>query len=118
MGGGNGLLGQVFTALVAIAGTTFLTQIIRGYLSLRTGARANTREVVKDLAAARDDEESRHTITQRDRDFWRNVAGAYAYQMRRAGLVPDPAEPVPPSEQPPTRPRPLRRRSNPDSSSG
>lgn len=75
----------------------FFTQLVRGWSALRTGSRASVREVVKDLAASRDDAETRAATKQRDLTFWRDIAGGYSYQLRSHGHTPDPDEPVPPS---------------------
>ncbi len=83
---GGGLLGLV-------------TQVVRSWSSIKSGARANTREVIKDLAAARDESEDREATVRRDKDYWRGVAADYGFQLRSAGLTPDPAKPMSPSER-------------------
>lgn len=88
----------VLTFIVGGGLVTFITQVVRGWSSLRSGARANTREVIKDLAAARDESEDREADVRQDKDYWRNTAGGYAYQLRSAGLIPEPQNPRSPSE--------------------
>lgn len=87
------------TFLVGGGLVTLIAQVVRGVSALRTGARASTRAVILDLAAARDDADNRAITYQRDSEFWRNTCAAYSFQMRTAGLTPDPTNPVPPSEQ-------------------
>lgn len=87
----------IVTFLVGGGLATLVTQIARAVSSMRTGARATTREVVKDLAESRDNAEGRLSVVQRDLEYWRNIAGGYSYQMRQAGIIPDPPDPCPPS---------------------
>lgn len=91
----KGLLAFVTSGALA----ALITQLVRALLSLRSGARASNREVIKDLAAARDDAEDRAAKWLRDKDYWRGVAGDYNYQLRAGGKVPEPAEPQSPSER-------------------
>lgn len=93
-------ISTLITFLVGGGLATLVTQIVRGWSSLRTGARASVREVVKDLAAARDEAEDRRGIAQRDCDYWQGVAAGYGYQLRAAGKLPDPVNPIPPSMVP------------------
>lgn len=90
-------ISALITFLVGGSAATLVTQVLRGASSLRKGARASTREVVKDLAEARDETEDRLKVMTRDMEYWRSVAGGYIFQMARAGLAPQPAEPSPPS---------------------
>lgn len=89
----------VITFVVGGGLLTLVTQLARVFGSFRSGARASTREVIKDLAAARDEAEEREATLRRDKDYWRNVAGAYGFQLRSRGITPDPAEPMSPSER-------------------
>lgn len=91
-------LKAVLTFIVSAGSSALVTQLVRGWMSLRTGARASNREVIKDLAAARDDAEDRAAKWLRDKDYWRSVAGDYSFQLRNHGLVPQPPQPVSPSE--------------------
>ena len=93
------LLQVIVTFIVGGGLATLVAQIVRGVGSFRSGARATTREVVKDLAAARDEAEDRLADMVRDKDYWRNTAGSYAFQLRSRGITPDPAEPMSPSER-------------------
>ncbi len=88
----------VITFIVGGGLAALLTQFGRVIRSLRSGARATTREVIQDLAAARDEAEEREAELRRDKDYWRNVAGSYGYLLRRNGITPDPVEPRSPSE--------------------
>lgn len=106
----------IVTALISTGGVTLVTRFFRGWQSLRTGARASTRGVIEDLAKSRDETEDRYGAALRDLEFWRNTAGSYMFQMRRQGLMPDPADPVPPSmNRLPSPPaiRPRRRKQDP-----
>lgn len=93
------LITVVITALISAGGASFVGTLLRGVGRLRSGARAREREAVADLARARDDAEDRCRVETRDRIFWQNVTAQYAYQLRRAGIEPVPADPVPPSER-------------------
>lgn len=92
------LITTLITFIIGGGLATFITQVARSWGTLRSGARASTREVVKDLAAARDEAEEREADIRRDKDYWRNVAGGYAFQLRSAGIEPDPPTPLSPSE--------------------
>lgn len=92
---------DVITAVIATllggGGLACIQALFSGVGSLRQGARAHERESVQDLARARDKADERADRAETDRDYWRNVSGGYAYQLRLAGVVPIPADPVPPS---------------------
>lgn len=88
------LLPVLITALISAGGATWLGSVIRGLGSLRAGARARERETLSELIRSRNAAEA-------DRDFWRDVAGDYRWQLRVAGVAPVPANPVQPSERPP-----------------
>lgn len=74
---------------------TFLTQGRKVWFSMRSGARAASREVLKDLAASRDEAEDRLGREQREKEHWRYMCGRYHFQLVRAGLDPDPVDPTP-----------------------
>lgn len=93
------VLTTLITALIGAGGATFVTTLLKGWGSLRSGARALEREAVADIARARDDADQRYREAILDRDFWRGITARYAYQMARAGMEPKPPEPVPPSER-------------------
>ena len=93
------LLTTVITLLLTAGGAAFLTNAVRGWSSIRSGAHAREREAIDDLGRRRDDLDRWLTESNRDRDFWRRVANRYAGQLVRAGIEPDPADPVPPSER-------------------
>lgn len=82
----------VIIALLSVGGAAFVKNFFGGVRTLRTGARAREREALADLIQRREDAEA-------DRDYWRRIAGRYAWQLVRAGQEPDPVEPVPPSER-------------------
>ncbi|WP_420124380.1 hypothetical protein [Nakamurella sp.] len=92
------------TAVIGVVlgggGIAFIQSIFSGVGSLRQGARAHERESVQDLARARDKADDRASRAETDRDFWRNISGGYAYQLRLAGVEPIPPDPVPPSQRP------------------
>lgn len=90
----------LITALLGGGGAMFLGALVKGYSSLRGGARASTREAITDISTARDDEAKRRSVAEADRDYWRAIAGRYGYQLRTAGINPDPETPEPPSERP------------------
>lgn len=94
---------EMVTAVIGLVlgggGLAFLQSLFSGIGSLRAGARAHERESVQDLARARDEADARAASAERDRDYWRRIAGGYAYQLTRGGLEPSPADPVPPSER-------------------
>jgi hypothetical protein len=89
----------LITTLIGAGGATFVATLIKGWSSLRSGARSLEKEAVADLARARDEAEDRCRKAVRDGEFWRSTAGSYAYQLIRAGKTPDPPDPVPPSER-------------------
>jgi hypothetical protein len=90
----------LITALLGGGGALFIGALVRGYGSLRGGARASTREAITDIATARDDEAKRRAEAEKDRDYWRAITGRYGYQLRTAGVNPDPETPEAPSERP------------------
>lgn len=92
----NEFLTLLITALISAGGATFLGSVVKGWSSLRSGARARERETLAELIRSRNDAEA-------DRDFWRDTAAGYRWQLRDAGVEPDPAKPVQPSERRPTR---------------
>lgn len=93
------LLTTIITVVLGGGGIAALQAAIRGWSSLRAGARAREREAVDDLAAARDAAADRAAAAERDRDFWRVTSARYAAQLLRAGHEPVPPDPVPPSER-------------------
>lgn len=88
------VLTALITALIGAGGATFVGSLIRGWSSLRTGARARERETLAELIHSRNEAEA-------DRDFWRDVAAGYRWQLRAGGIDPVPANPVQPSERRP-----------------
>lgn len=95
-------LPTIVTALLSGGGAVFVSSLVKSYSSLRRGARARERETISDLVARADEADERERTAARDRDYWRGVAGRYGYQLRTAGINPDPQDPVQPSDQPPT----------------
>lgn len=96
----DGWLTTVIGLLLGGGGVAFLTTVIRGFSTIRSGAHAREREAVDDVGRARDDAERRLRVSERDRDYFRRVASGYAGQLVRAGIEPIPAEAIPPSERP------------------
>jgi hypothetical protein len=82
----------VIIALLSVGGAAFIRNLFAGWKTLRTGAQARERKAIADLIQRREDAEA-------DRDFWRRIAGRYAYQLERANIEPNPANPTPPSER-------------------
>jgi hypothetical protein len=87
----------LISALIGGGALTTIQSVFSGIGSLRSGARAHERESVQDLSRARDAADDRASRAELDRDYWRNIAGGYSYQLRQAGLTPIPPDPVPPS---------------------
>lgn len=73
-----------------------ITGVIRSVRTVRTGALSSTRAVVKGLVEARNEAEDREDAQRRRADYWQDVAGRYSFQLRRAGVTPDPRNPMPP----------------------
>ena len=94
----------IVTALLSAGGATFLGSVVKGWLTLRTGARARERETISDLGADRDRAVESERATLADARYWQRIAGKYAYQLTQAGINPDPETPEPPSERPATLP--------------
>lgn len=93
-----GWLTGVVTLLLGAGGATFVTTVVRGWGTLRSGARAREREAVDDLGRWRDESDERRRLAEADRDFWRQLAARRAAQLARAGIdIPD--DPLPPSER-------------------
>lgn len=95
----NGWLSSVIAALLGGGGVAFLTTFFRGWSTIRSGVHAREREAIDDLGRYRDDLDKRLRLTERDRDYWRMVTSRYSGQLVRAGIEPNPPEPVPPSER-------------------
>jgi hypothetical protein len=70
--------------------------IVRTVRTVRTGALSSTRAVVRSLVQARNEAEDREDVRTRERDYWRDIAGRYSFQLRNAGIRPDPPHPQPP----------------------
>lgn len=75
---------------------TLITQMVRARTTIKTGALSSTRAVVKDLVEARNEAEQRLDHQTARADYWQGLAANYAYQLRSAGIIPDPEKPVPP----------------------
>lgn len=89
----------LITALLGGGGALMISALVKGWSALRGGARASTREAITDISTARDDEAKRRSTAETDRDYWRAIAAKYGYQLRVAGVNPDPETPEPPSER-------------------
>ncbi|KAB1111974.1 hypothetical protein [Micromonospora aurantiaca (nom. illeg.)] len=82
----------IVTALLTTGGLAWARALLRGVGAVRAGVRATERAAVADLAQRAADAED-------DRDYWRDVAGGYRYQLREARIEPVPTNPVPPSRR-------------------
>lgn len=91
------LIVPLVTLLLGGGGLAFAQAIFKGLGSLRGGARAREREAVDDLARARDHADDRALWAEADRDFWRDTAGRWRYQLVSNNIEPIPPDPVPPS---------------------
>lgn len=89
----------VVAALMSAGGATFLGSLVRGWSTLKSGARARERETVQDLAKSRDDAVDRERKELADSRYWQAIAAKYGFQLRKAGINPDPENPEPPSER-------------------
>lgn len=89
----------VVTALLSAGGAAFLGSVVKGWTTLRTGARARERETITDLGADRDRAVEGERVALADARFWQRIAGRYGYQLVQAGINPDPEVPEPPSER-------------------
>jgi hypothetical protein len=86
------ILTALITALIGAGGATFVTSLVRGWGSLRLGARTRERETLAEMIRSRNESEN-------DRDYWRDVAGGYRWQLRSNGIEPIPPDPIQPSER-------------------
>lgn len=93
------ILVPLVTLILGGGGVAFVQSLFKGLGSLRGGARAREREAVDDLARARDQADERAMWAEADRDFWRDTAGRWLYQLRSNGIDPVPPDPVPPSDR-------------------
>lgn len=93
----NDLIIPIVTLLLGAGGVSFVRALFTGFGSLRGGARAREREAFDDLARARDAADERAEWAEADRDFWRDTAGRWRYQLVTNGVEPDPPSPTPPS---------------------
>ena len=93
------IIAALITSIVGGGIITLITGIAKGLRSWRQGARQSTRDVIRDLAAARDESEIREETVRRDMEYWRDVAGQYGFQLRQVGVIPDPLVPRPPSDR-------------------
>jgi hypothetical protein len=91
------LIVPLVTLILGGGGLAFLQAAFRGFGSLRGGARALEREAVNDLARARDAADERAAWAEADRDFWRDTAGRWRYQLVSNNIEPVPPDPEPPS---------------------
>jgi hypothetical protein len=94
---GNELVIPLVTLLLGGGGLAFLQAVFKGAGTLRGGARAREREAVNDLARARDAADDRAEWAEADRDFWRDTAGRWRYQLVSNHIEPVPLNPEPPS---------------------
>lgn len=97
----SNLLPTVATVILSGGAGAFVISVARSWTTLRRGARARERETINDLMARAEDAEERERVAARDRDYWRQVTGSYGWQLRSAGITPNPPDPVQPSDQVP-----------------
>ncbi len=90
------ILSVLIPALTGGGLWALFSQGIKARNSLRAGARASKRAVVRDMAEARQEAEARAEHHTRLAEFWRATAANYSYQLRSNGITPDPEHPVPP----------------------
>jgi len=88
----------LIASLIGTGGATFVGAAIKGYLTLRAGARAREREVYADLRNELAEARDSLRWAEADRDFWRMLANRWGGQLARAGIDPKPSDPIPPSE--------------------
>lgn len=75
---------------------TLVAYLFRGIRTVRTGALSSTRAVVKDLVEARNEAEARRDQAVSDAEYFRAVAGGYAFQLKEKGFRPKPEYMRPP----------------------
>lgn len=75
---------------------TLVAYLFRGIRTVRTGALSSTRAVVKDLVEARNEAEARRDQAMSDAEYYRSIAGGYAYQLTKNGIRPKPEHMRPP----------------------
>lgn len=92
-------LQALLTFVLGGGAIALVTQIVKASRLWRSGRLATTREVIRDIAAARDEAEEREAVLRQEKDFWRGVAADYSFQLRQAGILPNPPDPVSPSER-------------------
>lgn len=87
----------LITFMLGGGAIALVTQMIRASRLWRSGRLATTREVIRDIAAARDEAEEREEEQREDALYWSATAAGYHFQLRQAGLTPEPARPESPS---------------------
>lgn len=80
--------------LATLVGTAF-----KGISALRKGVHAEEREAAAELGEARRVAVRERRIAEVDAVFWMRISARYAAQLERAGIEPNPPNPVPPSER-------------------
>lgn len=92
-------LATIVGILLSAGGGAFVLAVVKGLQDMRSGARTGQREVVQDLMAWRDDIEAKLRLSEKDRDWWRDLAARRGEQLRLASIEPAEPDPVPPSER-------------------
>lgn len=94
-------LSTLVELLLSTGGGAFGLAIFKGWADMRSGSRAEQREVVNDLVQWCDELDRRLQTSYADRDYWRDIAAQRGHQLREeAGIVPYITELLPPSERP------------------
>lgn len=92
-------LTSLLTLLLGGGALATFTALFKGLKALRDGRKARENETVDDLRHWMDTWEGQYRDAERDLTYYRIVVGKYLFQMRSAGLTPDPDVPMPPSER-------------------
>lgn len=86
-------LAGVIAVLLSTGAGAFILALVKGWRDIKAGARRGQREALAELVRYRNEAEA-------DRDYWRDLAGRRAYQLRLVNVEPSDPDPVPPSERP------------------
>jgi hypothetical protein len=90
----------VITAILSTGGASFVRNLVKGWSTVRSGARVREREAFDDIASARDDAEDRCRAAERRAGHWQRMAYGYLGQLLAARIEPNPTDPTPPWESP------------------
>jgi hypothetical protein len=89
----------IFQLLLGGGGAAVIAALYKLYSAVRAGASTRQKDLTKSLLDRMREAEEDADAAADDRDFWRNIAGHYHWQLTTAGLSPEPPNPVPPSKQ-------------------